>query len=154
MTAADRLDIELRSDPAELPPLRERIKQWTHNHGWSDQQISEIVLALDEALTNVIRHGYGNARTGRIELTLQNLHQPPDEPCLEIRIRDYGCQTDPEKICGRNLDDVRPGGLGVHIIRSMTSSTEYSRAPGGGMLLVMRKSRSHVADRDNSGAGA
>ncbi len=154
MSGGDRLFIELRSDPGELLPLRRRIQEWSQERGWSEQQISEIVLALDEALTNVIRHGYGGATDGRIELTLEQIDGPADEAGLEIRVRDFGRQTDPDRICGRSLDDIRPGGLGVHIIRSMTSSTEYGRAPGGGMLLVMRKLKTHVAVRDNSGAGA
>jgi serine/threonine-protein kinase RsbW len=53
--------------------------------------------------------------------------------------------VDPAEICGRDLDDVRPGGLGVHLIRAMMSTADYSRAPGGGMLLVMRKYKSHTA---------
>jgi anti-sigma regulatory factor (Ser/Thr protein kinase) len=58
---------------------------------------------------------------------------------LECDVRDFGRQVDPSTIRSRSLDEVRPGGLGVHIIRSVMDEVEYSRAEGGGMRLRMLK---------------
>lgn len=152
MNPPDALRLELRSDPCELPAVREQIQAWLAERGWSEQQVSELVLALDEALTNVIRHGYDNACTFRILVTCFSIDDAEEGPGIEVRVRDFGKQVDPESICGRNLDDVRPGGLGVHIIRSMTNSAHYERADGGGMRLIMRKYRSHVAAQSKQGS--
>ena len=77
-------------------------------------------------------------RKHRILLSLRELAEHEAEG-VEVRLRDFGKACDPALICGRPLEDVRPGGLGVHIIRAMMNSVQYSPAEGGGTLLVMRK---------------
>ncbi len=141
------LELELQSSPNILPPVRERVRHWALQAGWTAEQTSEITLAVDEALTNVIRHGYCCESTHPICFQMRTIEDPVEGPGIEVRIRDYGRQVDPAEICGRDLDDVRPGGLGVHLIRAMMSSAEYSKAEGGGMLLVMRKYRPHTTRR-------
>lgn len=143
------MNVELKSDPKLLPDVREQLRAWTAARGWSEQQIGEIVLAVDEALSNVIRHGYGGPCSERILLNVATRGEGADET-LEIEIRDFTRRVDLSKICGRDLDDVKPGGLGVHLIRAMMESAEYSHAPGGGMRLVMRKRKSHTASSDAS----
>jgi len=138
MTQADSLNLTLASDPVQLPAVRDQLRRWCDQHGWHDGQIADMVLAVDEALTNVIRHGYEGKLGGKIEFSAQITNEPDGATAVEIRVRDYGKQVPLEEICGRDLDDIRPGGLGVHIIKSIMSSSEYSHAQGGGMLLVMR----------------
>jgi anti-sigma regulatory factor (Ser/Thr protein kinase) len=141
--------LELTSDAAELPGARSDLRAWVEQHGWSEQQVGEIVLALDEAITNVIRHGYKNATGQRIEILARMIDDPAGGEGLEIQVRDFGRQVDPKEICGRDLEDVRPGGLGVHIIHAMNSEVKYECAEGGGMRLTMRKYRTHTAEAVN-----
>ena len=141
MNACDVLELDITSDPTELPGVRQAFRAWTRSHGWADDEIADVILAVDEALSNVIRHGYDNQPGQKIEVRARTLLDPTDGEGVEIRIRDYGKQVPIEQICGRDLNDVRPGGLGVHIIRSLMSSAQYSHAAGGGMQLVMRKYR-------------
>jgi len=133
------LELDLSSDPRSLPDAREKVRRWAGEHEWNETQIGEVVLALDEALTNVIRHAYGGQSGKKILVTVQAIQDPDGGDGLEIRVRDFGRQVNPEDICGRDLDDIRPGGLGVHIIQALNDSVEYRCAEGGGMLLVMRK---------------
>ena len=145
MNNGDLLKLELKSDPGMLPGVRETMHDWLLPQGWTDDQTAEIVLAVDEALSNVIRHGYNCETSHKILLTAHNVHEAGDDEALEICIRDFGQQCNPAEIRGRELCEVRPGGLGVHIIRAMMSSVEYTPADGGGMLLVMRKYKAHTA---------
>jgi anti-sigma regulatory factor (Ser/Thr protein kinase) len=145
MTDSTLWELELSSDPRRLPVVRAQVRDWTIARGWSVEQADEIVLALDEALTNVIRHGYGGQPDQKILVCLRSVTDPVEGEGLEVRVRDFGKQVDPQKICGRDLNDIRPGGLGVHIIKSMNSFVEYQTAEGGGMLLLMRKWKTHRA---------
>ncbi|MBN2447677.1 MAG: ATP-binding protein [Phycisphaerae bacterium] len=145
------IDLELPSDSSVLPGVRKQLRAWTHNRGWSEHQIGEIVLAVDEAFTNVIRHGYKGRTDGCVKLTVRETTQPDG---IEISIRDFCQSVDLDRICGRDLDDIRPGGLGVHLIHAMMEKVEYSHAEGGGVLLVMRKSKTHVATTHNGEANA
>jgi anti-sigma regulatory factor (Ser/Thr protein kinase) len=153
MSAKRGLDLIVDSDVAELPIIRDAIRAWAGRHGWSEGQTADIVLAVDEALSNVIRHGYDGQPGHRIEITARVLRDAAHGEGIEIRIRDFGKQVPLEQICGRDLDDLRPGGLGVHIIHSLMDSAEYSHARGGGMRLVMRKYRRPKADARDSEAG-
>lgn len=130
------------SDARELSRARDRIRDWAMNNGWTEHQTADIVLAADEALTNVIRHGYKCVPGERILVSLQSIAEPARGQGVEIRIRDFAPQVPLDQIRGRDLDKPRPGGLGVHLIKSLMDEAVYSHAPGGGMLLVMRKFKS------------
>ena len=56
-----------------------------------------------------------------------------------MRLRDYGTKCDPDCIKGRDLDDVRPGGLGVHIIREIMDEVTYDTGHEVGTELKMTK---------------
>jgi anti-sigma regulatory factor (Ser/Thr protein kinase) len=106
----------------------------------SEHDVDSATLALDEALTNVIRHSYGGPCEKPIIIEMKKLAgQTPDSAKMEITIRDFGKQVDPATIKSRDLDDIRPGGLGVHIIRSVMDEVLYSHAVGAGMQLQMVK---------------
>jgi len=102
--------------------------------GFETLEKDKLVLAVDEACTNVIRHAYGNSGDGRIVITFT---LGPD--CFEIMVRDFGSGADPATFKGRDLDQVRPGGLGIHFIKSAVDKVEYDTPAGGGMLLRLIK---------------
>ena len=142
MKGSENLHLDLTSDPSMLPGVREAVRSWCGRHGWSVEAVADIVLAIDEALSNVIKHGYDGRPGFKIDLRIRTVNDSARGEAVEIVIRDFGKQVPLESIRGRDLDDIRPGGLGVHIIRSLMCFVEYSHADGGGMKLVMRKYRS------------
>ncbi len=137
-------EVAIASDPCRLPELRDTLRRWLEQAGWNERQIGEITLAVDEALVNTIKHGYGGRIDQRIEFTVRPIQSSELGAGIEIAIRDYGRQVDPKTICGRDLNDIRPGGLGVHLIKAMMNCATYEQADGGGMRLVMQKYLSHV----------
>jgi anti-sigma regulatory factor (Ser/Thr protein kinase) len=149
MSGRDVLRLKVSSDTAELPRVRSAVRSWAQRHDWSEAETADITLAIDEALSNVIRHGYEGEPGHKIELAARAVHDPTAGVGIEVRIRDYGKQVPLDEIRGRDLDDIKPGGLGVHIIRSVMSVVEYSHAEGGGMQLVMRKYQRPSADLDD-----
>jgi anti-sigma regulatory factor (Ser/Thr protein kinase) len=58
---------------------------------------------------------------------------------IRVIISDRAPQVDPHTIVGRNLDDIRPGGLGTHIMKTIMDEVEYTHRQGGGMTLRMFK---------------
>jgi anti-sigma regulatory factor (Ser/Thr protein kinase) len=139
--AEDVVNLRIRSDPEELPGVRTHVQAMASSLGFANAEVGQIMLAVDEALTNVIRHGYAGARNQPIELRLERTESGAAAG-LSITIRDFGRQVDPASICGRPLEAVRPGGLGVHIIRSIMNEVSYECAEGGGMRLIMFKKKS------------
>ncbi|MHC4622551.1 MAG: ATP-binding protein [Planctomycetota bacterium] len=99
-----------------------------------------ITLAVEEALDNVIQHGYGGACDEAIIVKLNKIdYGARRKSALEIVIRDFGRQVNPVSIKGRDLEDVGVGGYGTHIIHSAMDEVEFSRAGDCGMQLRMVK---------------
>lgn len=133
-------DIRICSHPSELAEVRRRVESQAKAAGFTDTEINEIALAVDEALANVIRHGYGGPCDDPIDIHIER-RGAPDSDTIHVAIRDFGKQVDPARIVGRALEDIKPGGLGVHIIRTVMDEVTYAPADGGGMLLAMTKKR-------------
>lgn len=134
------VEIRIGANPAYLCVVRAVSKMMGQLCGLAEKDTDSVVLAMEEAMTNVIRHGYGGSCGGPIEVRLENVPpRPGRDGKLEIVIRDFGKQVDPDCIKGRDLDDVKPGGLGVHIIQSTMDEVEYRCHDEGGMQLRMSK---------------
>lgn len=139
MNHPDVMRIELSSDAEELHPVRESLRDWLAERGWAEHGVADVVLALDEALTNVIRHGYYGERGRPIVVDVRPLPANDRGRGVEIVVRDWAQQVPLDKICGRDLNDLRPGGLGVHLIRSLMDEACYEHHCDGGMQLTMRR---------------
>lgn len=132
------VELKVPSVTGSLPIVRAVIERILAPFDASPDEVTGINLAVDEALANVIKHGYGGA-TGQFIRMCVGVVDEAAGPTLTITVRDQGRQVDPGVIGGRDLDDVRPGGLGVHIMRSVMDSVEYSRPECGGMMLKMSR---------------
>jgi len=133
------IELTIRSNPTSLPVVRAAAERIATAEGFDETQARSLTWALDEALTNVIRHGYDNRTDQPIQLKLEPVRHADGRPGLCITVRDFGRQVDPAMIRGRELDDVRPGGLGVHVIKSVMDEVEYQQGGEGGMVLRMVK---------------
>jgi len=140
--ASPDLSLELVSNPIYLCAVREMMNLSAKRLGFTDAHASQIALAVDEAIVNVMKHGYDKKLDGRIWLRLTPVGTPGSQvTAVEIVIEDEARQVDPEAIKGRDLEDIRPGGLGVHIIREVMDEVRYEKRPGAasGMRLTMVK---------------
>jgi serine/threonine-protein kinase RsbW len=124
------LRLELTSNPEILSVVRGAVACLATNLGFADADTRALTRAVDEALANVIRHAYANRPGQPIELLCRRVTERTAEkrgPALEIVMMDRGISVIRKKFCGRELDDVRPGGLGMHFIQNGVDVVEYSR---------------------------
>ena len=126
--------ISVESDPKYLGALRTIMSESTAVLGLDEDVTNKIVLAVTEACANIIRHCYGGSPGERMDVTLRF---GPD--FYEVRIDDYGKFVDPSEMKGRELEDVKPGGLGLHFINSVMDKVEYRENRWGGTTLTMVK---------------
>lgn len=157
--------LELRSNPLFLSGAREMVSSIARRLGFSDESSAHIALAIDEALCNIIRHGYDRQTERPIWISLypeggvstpENQGQGSPTTGLRIVIEDEAKQVDPSVIKSRDLDEIRPGGLGVHIIQQVMDSVSYERrkGPAGGMRLTMVKSKKEKKTDGDAGGRA
>lgn len=135
MTAAVLpMRMTILSQTGNLPGVRKQVEEVCRELRFDEAACGAVMLSVDEALTNIIRHCYHNQPDQRIDIELAVLGES-----LAVRLRDYGTFVDPATIKSRDLADVRPGGLGVHIIRKSMDTVEYAPAEGGGTRLTLTK---------------
>ena len=135
MTQPLLLDLRFKADPAWLGTVRERVRATAlglvHDARW----VADVVLAVNEACVNVIQHAYQGNATGEIVLRMKQAGV-----FLEIALLDFAPPVAIEEIQPRALEDIRPGGLGTHFIRTLMDRCEYANLAGGaGNLLRMQK---------------
>jgi len=128
------LDLQFAARPSELAQMRRRLSDMLVACGASLEQRQSLVLALDEAASNVIRHAYGGPCDAVIQL---GVWQEADE--LRFELRDQAPCIDPERLRPRDLAECRPGGLGVNIIDATMDAWSLQPQADGGNLLCMRK---------------
>ncbi|MHC5114857.1 MAG: ATP-binding protein [Planctomycetota bacterium] len=142
-TNPPEIELKLFSQPRLLAPARALVGSFANRLGFNEIQCGQISLAIDEAICNIINHGYDRRPDGEIQIRIWALGDNPggndDAAGLHIVIEDRARQVDPEKIRSRDLDDVRPGGLGVYIIQEIMDEVQYEHRSGGGMSLSMTK---------------
>jgi len=98
-----------------------------------DKDIFDTELAINEAIANIIQHTY-KGEPKYIIMTMNWME--PDT--LEVLLRDFGPKVDPSKIKSRDLNDIRPGGLGVYIIQRIFEVMEFRDVEEGNLLYLKR----------------
>jgi serine/threonine-protein kinase RsbW len=124
------LKLELRSSPELACVVRGAMERLTEVMGFSAAEGRSVTRAVDEALTNIIRHAYGGKPDEPITVTCVRLSPKGGTGGhgFEVLLRDRGPAVDPSKMCGRPLDEIEPGGLGLHFIRQSMDEVEFTRA--------------------------
>jgi sigma-B regulation protein RsbU (phosphoserine phosphatase) len=127
------LDARYQAQSSELRRIRAALREALAEAEKS--VVDDLVLAVDEACQNVIRHAYrGQPGEIRIELT-----QLPGR--IIVMLSDDAPASPPDVLSrGRDLDEIRPGGLGTHFIRALMDELSLCSSPSGrGNCLRMVK---------------
>jgi len=137
--------VTVPSHPKYLCIVREVTAKMGQMHGLGEEIVEQIRLAVDEACTNVIKYAYrGNADEQIV------VRYRVDSERFEVVIEDTGIKADPLAIAGRKLEEVRPGGLGVHFIKRCFDVFEFdARKKIGNRLRLVRYLKERNEDRDN-----
>ncbi len=127
------LELEFDSATAKLCSMRDAVRSFLLANHVAEMEAEIVVLALDEACANIIRHAYHGDSGCPIHLRCSFSNGN-----LECVLRDYGESCDPAKIKGRALDDFRPGGLGIHIMERAFDVVDYRPMPEGTQLVLTK----------------
>jgi sigma-B regulation protein RsbU (phosphoserine phosphatase) len=118
--------LEIVSAASDCKVARRFIEEWALTAGYSDLERGRIVLAADEATTNIIRHTYRSVPDRPIILSASI-----EDGQFHLRLRDFGPGVDVSALKGRELEEIRPGGLGLHLLHTVFSVVEHAVLPDG-----------------------
>jgi anti-sigma regulatory factor (Ser/Thr protein kinase) len=125
--------IEFSSHTGNLALLRACVRRFLEAFPLSERQRTLMVLGVDEACTNIIRHAYHRRDDQLISLSLEGKID-----CVCLRLRDYGKQVSPNSLKSRRTDLIKPGGLGLHLIRNAFDRVDYVLRSRGTELVLTK----------------
>lgn len=124
---------ELNASSEVLPPFRKELRQILTQAGWEKKTTEGILLAVDEALTNIIRHAY-QGKPGKMTVCVTATGNK-----IEITMEDRGKKFDPTQVPPPELPRHKPGGLGIHFIKTIMDQMIYdSQYPEGNRLRLIK----------------
>jgi serine/threonine-protein kinase RsbW len=123
-----------------LEQICDYVTHYAQQAGLAEKDVYAVQLAVDEASTNIIEHGYGQECPSRIDITCDI-----QEDGLKIVIYDdaepFNPETVPEPEINVPLEEIKPRGLGIYLIRQMMDDVQYQSSPDKGNTLTMIKHR-------------
>ncbi|MEW5841922.1 MAG: ATP-binding protein [Bacteroidota bacterium] len=141
MNSANKIfekEIVVKSTTDNLALIREFTKSSAEEIGFSDEVTGKIVLAVDEACTNIIKHAYKYSPNGDIYISMKF-----ENAKFTISITDEGNHFDPNKIPEPNLREYykqkRVGGLGMFLMKKLMDEVKYSTITGNKNQVVLVK---------------
>ncbi len=128
------------SQPRYLYVVRSALYPLILEAGFPKKEARRIVLAVDEACSNIIKYAYRGDPGGTITMTVEDGRE-----AFSVKLRDLGRKVDPATIASRDLADVRPGGLGSHFMKVVFDTVSYDTSTGEGTLLTLVKKKQQVS---------
>ena len=132
--------IEFSSHTGNLSLMRDHVRKFLDSYPLSQRERMLMVLGVDEACTNIIRYAYELRDDQLIVLSMEGL-----QSCVRMRLRDYGKKTPVSEMKGRAHDAVRPGGLGLHLMRDAFDQIDYILKRRGTELILTKNLESNTA---------
>ena len=134
---AASFSVDLSARPRALDRLLDRFTLFAQRHHVPAAARREVHLAIDEIVSNIIRHGAAADETPRLAVTVA-----VDEGALRVEVTDTGkpfnpLAAQPPRTAGR-LSDRPIGGLGIHLVKNLMDRIEYRRTNGRNRLRFER----------------
>ncbi|CAN5551485.1 hypothetical protein BH10PLA1_BH10PLA1_10480 [soil metagenome] len=132
--SSTQMRMKMLSHPATLAPMRKEFEAFTQRAGFSEADRGQIILVVNEALANVMRHAYNGATDRPIELTAEDTGD-----AIRINMRDWGNGKIPPP--HHQHDPETPGGLGMVCLKQFMSQVSYHPEQDGMTLTMVRNKR-------------
>lgn len=134
MNVEDRLVIDSRLDA--IAQARNWLAERAGQAGFPSDTISDLKLAISEAITNVVRHAYNGEPDHQIILSLVI-----DDKALTLTIRDFGRPFDASGYRPPDLNEPQEAGYGMFLMHSLMDEVHYDTSSGVGTTLTLVKRR-------------
>ncbi len=130
--------LKVKSRTENLSVIRDFVFNAASDVGFKSDDIGNMILAVDEACTNIIKHAYKSYPDGEIIINLKY-----SEEKFTIEIIDYGNSFHPESVPDPDLQRYykqrRVGGLGMFLMKTLMDEVKYVSVPGKYNQVLLSK---------------
>jgi len=131
-------EIKVKSRTENLSHIRDFISTNARKAGINRETVENIMLAVDEACTNIIKHAYRSLPDGEIIIKIEY-----NEDKFTVVIIDYGKSFDPGSVPKPDLrkyyNERRVGGLGMYLMKTLMDDVKYTSIPGKYNKVLLSK---------------
>ncbi len=131
-------ELIVKSRTENLSLIRDFVSKKSSTAGLSKEDIENIMLAVDEACTNIIKHAYKSYHDGEIVINLEFNAQK-----ILISIIDHGNTFNPDSVPDPDLQKYykngRVGGLGMYLMKTLMDDVKYISVPGEYNKVLLSK---------------
>lgn len=131
-------ELQIKSRTEELANVRDFISAVTQEVQAPQEIAGDIILAVDEACTNIIKHAYKFDPNGDIKIKVKYSAKE-----IAVQIRDHGVSFSPESVPTPDLkqyfEEKRVGGLGMYLMKSLMDDVHYKCVPGKFNQVLLTK---------------
>lgn len=116
--------LRIKNDTQYLSQVRGLLSSTIDETDLSREEENKVILAVDEAITNIMEHAYDKRLEGWIDIQIE-----ATEDQITIRIQDSGRQFDPIRVeepdIKKHVEQGKQGGLGIYLIRKVMDEVKY-----------------------------
>ncbi len=130
--------IRIDANLDHLDLAREFVAEIAKRVPMNSQQVYDLELAVDEALTNVIEHGLADKDEKQVELSVTH-----ENDLFTIVIshggRDFNPGEHADPVMKEYLAERRVGGLGLFLMKKLMDQVEYTTGADGSQQIKLVK---------------
>lgn len=133
-----RYELKVNSSTDNLSVIRKFVKDVVAEQNVPKEDIDKIIVAVDEASSNIIRHAYGLDHDGEIILTISF-----EGNFCKIELTDFGSGFNMSTVKRPDMEsylkEKRVGGLGIHLMKLLMDDVDYQSVEGKYNRLTLIK---------------
>lgn len=129
--------IDLKNDLPEICRLKNFIETFGGKHCLSKKMVCALLLALEEIVSNIIRHGGGETQKHRISISIG---MENNTVAMEVQddTRPFNLLEAPAPDLDIPLAERNIGGLGIHLVRSVMDEVDYVYKKGKNVISMKK----------------
>jgi anti-sigma regulatory factor (Ser/Thr protein kinase) len=135
------LVVRIPGDLADIRRVAPLVESFGENNGVAAGLVSMLNLVIEELVANTVIYGYDDGRADPDRSIEIRLSRSGD--AITLQIEDDGKAFDPVRHAAPDteaeLEDRDPGGLGIHLVRSLMDTIEYRRVADRNRLTMTKK---------------
>lgn len=132
------MELELKNDIKEIIKIEKELEKYGALEKLPEKTLLDLNLALEELVTNIISYSYDDNSEHLITVTFARRGD-----LITVTITDDGLPFNPldhpAPTKNNTIEELEPGGLGIHLIKKLTDSLHYSRHKNFNIVTITKK---------------